>query len=142
MKNEPPRVLLVDDEVDNLDTFRRVFRRDFAMSFARSGAEALALLGEAEFDFAFVDYAMAEMDGLELMRRAAALRPSMARLMLTAHDGADAVRRARLDGLVVGIVPKPWQREQILQIVGTVQSLERMRVSVEKLRGPPPGGSR
>jgi CheY-like chemotaxis protein len=128
-----PSVLVVDDETENLDTFRRVFRKDFAMHFARSGSEALTLLRTQRFDVALVDYAMPEMNGLELLRHAITVQPTMARLMVTAHEGVAAVRQARTDGVTLAVIPKPWSREQILQAVATVLRLGRMRASVDQL---------
>jgi CheY-like chemotaxis protein len=134
MTIEPlPSVLVVDDEAENLDTFRRVFRKDFAMHFARSGSEALTLLRTRRFDVALVDYAMPEMNGLELLRYATAVQPAMARLMVTAHEGVAAVRQARTDGVTIAVIPKPWNRDQILQAVAMVLRMGRMRASVEQL---------
>jgi DNA-binding NtrC family response regulator len=126
-------VLVVDDEQANLDTFRRVFRKDFEMVFARSGDEALHHVRRQRFDVALVDYAMPAMSGVEFLRRAAEIQPEMARLMLTAHDGVDEVRDARPSGLVISIISKPWQREQILHWVATAQRMSQMRASVAKL---------
>ena len=128
-----PSVLLVDDEAENLDTFRRVFRKEFAMRLALSGQEAVALMRQNRFDVALVDYAMPEMNGLELLRRATTLQPEMARLMVTAHEAVPAVRQARADGIMIGVIPKPWNREQVLQAVATVLQLGRMRASVQQL---------
>ena len=41
-------VLVVDDEQDNLDAFRFVFRKSFALRYAQGGADALSMLGERE----------------------------------------------------------------------------------------------
>ncbi len=134
MPPEPlPSVLVVDDESENLDTFRRVFRKDFTLQFAQSGAEALGLIRMHRFDVTLVDYAMPAMNGIELLRHATVLQPTMARLMVTAHEGVDAVRQARVDGVTIAVIPKPWNREQILQVVATVLRLGRMRASVEQL---------
>ncbi|MEL6471059.1 MAG: fused response regulator/phosphatase, partial [Cyanobacteria bacterium J06623_4] len=40
------KLLVVDDEPDNLDLLYRTFRRDFRVFKAKSGAEALELLDE------------------------------------------------------------------------------------------------
>src|SRR5262245_31330058 len=121
MPPEPqPSVLVVDDEEENLDTFRRVFRKEFAIYCSRSGAEALARLDQTRFDVALVDYAMPEMNGLEFLRRAALIQPAMARIIVTAHEAVPEVRQARVDGVTIAVIPKPWGRAQILQAVETV----------------------
>lgn len=127
------RVLVVDDEQPNLDTFRRAFRKDFEMVLASSGADALAHVRAQRFDIAIVDYSMPGMNGVEFLRQAAAIQPEMARLMVTAHDALPEVRESRESGLAISIVPKPWSRERILQCVETAQRIAEMRKSVERL---------
>lgn len=126
-------VLVVDDEQANLDTFKRVFRKEFEMTFARSGAEALAELATRSFDVALVDYAMPGMNGVELLHRASEVQPNMARLMVTAHGSVDEVREARATGLAINIIAKPWQKDQVLQWVAQAQRMAQMRASVSKL---------
>jgi len=126
-------VLVVDYEEANLETFRRVFRKELDMTFARSGAEALAALARQAFDVALVDYAMPEMNGVELLHRASEIQPHMARLMVTAHDTVGEVREARSTGLAIHIISKPWQKDQILQWVAQAQRMAQMRASVSRL---------
>jgi CheY-like chemotaxis protein len=127
------RVLVVDDEDANLDTFRRVFRKDFDMAFARSAAEAIAKLETQTFDVALVDYAMPDMNGIDFLKRAATLQPEMARLMVTAHEGLSELRDSRASGLAISIISKPWQREQVMHWVTTAQRMAEMRRSVARL---------
>jgi CheY-like chemotaxis protein len=132
---EPARctVLVVDDEEANLDTFRRVFRKDFDMEFARSGAEALVLLRKMPFNVILCDFAMPDMNGVALLQRAAEIQPDMARLLVTAHDGATEVRDARASGLAISIIAKPWQKEQVSHWVQTALRMIQMRASVARL---------
>jgi carbamoyl-phosphate synthase large subunit len=62
-------VLLVDDNPDLLDVARRYLSRlpDLRLSTARSGSEALRLVGEQQFDVVVSDYHMPDMDGLKLV---------------------------------------------------------------------------
>ena len=56
------------------------------MSQAASGAEAVELLSEGP-DVLVSDYAMPEMDGLALIRRAQRALPRLPALLLTGYDG-------------------------------------------------------
>ena len=105
-----PRVLFVDDEDHNLATLRRVFRRDYEMSFAASVAEAIELIRTQRFDVAFVDYAMLGMSGLELLSAADEIQPLMGRVMLTAHADLAEVALANAIGLSAAVLSKPWSR--------------------------------
>jgi CheY-like chemotaxis protein len=129
-----PLVLVVDDEPANLSTMARVFRKELALTLARSGAEALDLAQRQRFDVALVDYSLPEMDGVEVLRRLAAVQPAMARLMVTAHDQLQPVLDCKAAGLAVSIIPKPWQKEQVLRWIATALRLASMRSSVARMR--------
>src|SRR4051812_24090955 len=94
-----PAVLVVDDEQANLATFRRVFRQDFDMYLATSAEEALEHMAERAFDVALVDFAMPGMNGVEFFREAATRRPTMDRILVTAHADLPEVRAAKASGL-------------------------------------------
>ncbi len=63
-KPEKPKMLVVDDESDNLDLLYRTFRRDFQVLRADSGGAALELLStEGEVAVIISDQRMPEMKG-------------------------------------------------------------------------------
>lgn len=108
-----PRVLVVDDEESILETTQRAFRRKFDMVLAKSGPEAVELLGEHEFDIALVDYMMPGMNGVAVCQQAAQIQPGMRRVMVTAHVDLDDVDRALDSGIVQLVVIKPWSRAEL-----------------------------
>ncbi len=91
------RALFVDDEPLVLSGLRRMLRslrHDWDMSFANSGAEALALLEDADFTVIVSDMRMPEMDGAALLNEVAKRHPAVARLVLSGHAELDAILRA------------------------------------------------
>ena len=67
MKQEPIKVLMVDDTPENLVALEALLRREGVQPLsARSGAEALELLLVHEVALALLDVQMPEMDGFEL----------------------------------------------------------------------------
>jgi CheY-like chemotaxis protein len=112
----PLRVLVVDDESYNLDTFRRVFRRDLSMDFAESGEEALARLRErdGDYDVIVTDHAMPGITGVELLTRVREDYPRLGRVMVTAHAELPEVRESTESGVSIAVVMKPWQKEELL----------------------------
>ena len=95
------RVLIVDDEDNVLDAFRRQYGRHYEVHSASDAWEALQIL-EDHGPFAVVvsDWKMPKIDGVqflgEVMRRA----PETSRIMLTGHAAhhlaVDAVNRGYL----------------------------------------------
>src|SRR6476619_663786 len=67
MKSEPIKLLMVDDNPENLVALEALLRRDgVQLLAARSGAEALELLLVHEVALAVLDVQMPDMDGFEL----------------------------------------------------------------------------
>jgi CheY-like chemotaxis protein len=110
----PLRVLVVDDESYNLDTFRRVFRRQFAMEFATGADEALELLKRGDFDVLVTDHAMPGLTGVELLARVRQDYPHLGRVMVTAHAELAEVRESLENGVSTAVVMKPWRKEELL----------------------------
>ncbi|MCC7284106.1 MAG: response regulator [Acetobacteraceae bacterium] len=107
-------VLVVDDEPDMEALFRQQFRRDvragrFDLAFAAGGAQALEEIGAArgrDIILLLSDINMPGMTGLELLRRARALRPELPVMMVTAY-GDERTRQLALEGGAAGMLAKP-----------------------------------
>jgi two-component system, sensor histidine kinase and response regulator len=128
-----PRVLLVDDDEANLRAFQRVFRRQYDITAASSGEEALRALKVSSFDVALVDYAMPRMNGIELLRTMAEFHPRVSRFMLTAHADIAEVVATTKTGLTLAVVMKPWEREDIERAVNRAMSLASMARAVAQM---------
>ena len=91
----PPRILIVDDNPENLDILQtRLARHGFEILTARDGEEALATAREARPDLILLDIMMPKLDGIEVCRRLKANRslPFMPIVMVTAKaDTKDIV---------------------------------------------------
>ena len=96
-----PLILVVDDEPDVEALFRQQFRRDlraarFTMDFARSGAQALEIVAEAQASLILIlsDVNMPGMSGLDLLLKARQARPDVPVIMITAYGDAETRREA------------------------------------------------
>ena len=93
-------VLFVDDEQSLLDGQRRALRnmRDqWDMHFANSGAAALAMFEEIQFDVIISDMRMPRMDGIELLKRVRQMSPRTIRIVLSGQtDLQEALQSASL----------------------------------------------
>ena len=96
-------ILVVDDEPDVADLFRRGFRREtrqgkYVTHFAASGEQALDRLAE-EIEPTLVavlsDINMPGMDGLELIGKIKHRHPDLPVMMVTAYGDDERRRRAR-----------------------------------------------
>ena len=87
--NNPPAVLIVDDDASLLTLLSLSLRRaGYPTLTAANGPAALELLASQPVDFLLTDGRMDEMDGFELSRRAKDLRPELHIAMISAVFGA------------------------------------------------------
>jgi adenylate cyclase len=91
----PPRILVVDDNPENLDILRtRLGIHGYEILAADNGEEALALAREEQPDLILLDVMMPKMDGFEVCRRLRAdpALPFMPIILVTAKaDSKDIV---------------------------------------------------
>ena len=111
------KIMIVDDEPANLRLLERLFRRDYQVISAASGAEALRLLDQHDVALLITDQRMPGMTGIELLKRTAAIRPHMVRIILTGYTDVSALVEAINCGQVYKYVTKPWSNDDLRQTV-------------------------
>lgn len=107
------KIMIVDDEAANLRTLARLFRENYQVITAESGAEALLLLEQHDVALLISDQRMPQMSGIELMKQTVSLRPHMVRILLTGYTDVEALIEAINCGLVYRYVTKPWNNEDL-----------------------------
>lgn len=79
-------VLLVDDEVELVKAFKTKLENDgMEVSVAHSGAGGLALLRKRNFDVAVFDIRLPDEDGVDLLKKAKMIQPTLEAIMLTGY---------------------------------------------------------
>lgn len=107
------KLLIVDDELANLRLLERLFSHDFQCLTASSGMEAIRLIEQHDIAILITDQRMPTMTGLELLKRTAAVRPHMVRILLTGYTDVEALVEAVNSGLVYMYMTKPWNNEDL-----------------------------
>lgn len=135
------KILIVDDEASNLRALERLFRTEYDVLTAGSGADALSLLEHHDMALLIADQRMPEMSGIELMRRTARLRPHMVRILLTGYTDVDSLIEAINTGHVYKYITKPWNNDDLLLTVAralehyeTLKSRHNLQMINERLR--------
>ena len=110
--------MIVDDEPANLRLLERLFRREYEVITAASGAEALQLLGQHDVALLITDQRMPGMTGIELLKQTVSFRPHMVRIILTGYTDMGALVEAINCGHVYKYVTKPWSNDDLRLTVG------------------------
>ncbi|PIP36792.1 MAG: two-component system response regulator [Desulfobacterales bacterium CG07_land_8_20_14_0_80_52_14] len=84
------KVLVVDDEEDFLAILvKRLSKRGVTVFEAKSGDEALSLIGREPIDVVVLDVRMPGLDGIETLKAIKQIDPSIEVIMLTGHANVE-----------------------------------------------------
>lgn len=116
--NSKTKILVVDDEPDNLDLLYRTFHEEYQVLRAESGPAALDILATAG-DIAVIisDQRMPLMSGTEFLSLTATQYPDVIRIILTGYTDVEDLVEAINSGKVFKYVTKPWDAVQLLALV-------------------------
>ncbi|MDJ1173681.1 response regulator [Roseofilum capinflatum] len=128
-------MLVVDDEPDNLDLLYRTFRREFQVSKAESGAEALKVLAaEGEVAVIISDQRMPQMKGTEFLSQTVEQYPNTMRIILTGFTDVEDLVEAINSGQVYKYITKPWDPTELKGVVDrATQTYELLKQRTEEL---------
>ncbi|MGB7712265.1 MAG: response regulator [Microcoleus sp.] len=130
-----PKMLVVDDEPDNLDLLYRTFRRDFNVLKAESGIRALEVLGlEGEVAVIISDQRMPEMKGTEFLSKTVPQFPNTVRIILTGFTDIEDLVDAINSGQVYKYITKPWDPNELKMVVQkAAETYEVLKQRTEEL---------
>ena len=106
-------ILYLDDEQDNLISFKAVFRRHFNVFTAINAAEAFNVLDTNKIDLTISDQRMPELSGVEYLEQVKEKFPGIIRMLLTGYSEIQAVIDAINKGQIYYYATKPWKFETL-----------------------------
>ena len=132
----PARILIADDNPDNLDIFRtRLAVHGYEILTATDGEEALAVAREKQPDLILLDVMMPKMDGTDVCRRlkADASLPFTPIVMITAKSATQDVVTA-LDAGADEYLTKPVDHAALVARVKSMLRIKALNDTVEAQR--------
>jgi len=103
-----PRVLVVDDEPQILESIHALLEDDFDVLVTTDATEAVGLLENAQIAVILADQRMPNLTGGEFLAKAREICDAT-RILITGYVDIDALIRAVNDGQIHSYVPKPWE---------------------------------
>jgi len=114
LRNEHPRVLVVDDEASIRDLLAKTLAlAEYDVDTAADASTALARIRAAEYDLLIADLRMPGMDGLTLIRQVKKIRAELPVIIITGFSSeASAIEAVNLG--VAGYLRKPFRVPEVL----------------------------
>ena len=109
------KILLVDDEAAFVNIIaKRLSKRNFDVTCALSGTEAIQVLRKEDFDMCLLDLKMEDMNGIEVLKIFKKMVPGMPVVMLTGHGSIESAREG-LDCGAFDYLSKPYDLEDLIK---------------------------
>lgn len=127
-----PTILVVDDEASIRRTLREILEyEDYDVEEAEDGKQAMEKLRAAAYDLALVDVKMPELDGMEVLKKAADASPETPIVMISGHGTVEtAVEATKLGAF--DFIEKPPDLNRLLLTVRN--ALDRGELEVQNRR--------
>ncbi len=113
MTKEKISILYVDDEMNNLISFKAVFRIKYNILTAISGEEAIKILRNNTVNLIITDQRMPQMTGVEFLESILNEFPDPIRILLTGYADMNAVIDAVNKGKIFHYLSKPWNEDEL-----------------------------
>ncbi|MBP1748453.1 MAG: two component system response regulator, sigma54-specific [Deltaproteobacteria bacterium] len=121
------RVLIVDDEEQLVEAFRKKLSRDgLSVTAAFTAREALAVMKKHTFDVCVLDIRLPDMDGVELLKTIKKNEPNLEIIMLTGHASVDtAIQSMKLGAY--DYLSKPCKLTELSNVIQKAYEKKSLR---------------
>lgn len=113
MPKEKITILYVDDEENNLISFKATFRLKYNVITAVSGDEAMKIVQSTPIQIIITDQRMPNMTGVQFLEKVLETHPEPMRILLTGYADMGAVVDAVNKGKIFHYLAKPWNEAEL-----------------------------
>ncbi len=130
--NEPPRILVIDDEEGIRAGCRRALEPEgYVVETAATGEEGLRRFREGNFDLVLIDVVLPDMRGVDLLKPILEQDPDVVCVVITGYATVELAVQAIRSG-AYDFLSKPFTADVLRMTVA--QGLERRRLTLEARR--------
>ncbi len=127
-------ILVVEDDPEIMNLYRRVLKKYPDVIYVASGTDAIEVVhGDREIGLALVDFNLPGTNGIEVIRELKRTFPAAESVVVTARDDIQSAVEAIKAG-AIRYITKPFDVEDILYLVDQNREKEDLRAEVEELR--------
>ncbi|WNJ20835.1 adenylate/guanylate cyclase domain-containing protein [Pontibacter sp. G13] len=126
-------ILYVDDEPQNLISFRATFRREYTIFTAVGGAEGLDILRKERIDLIITDQRMPVMTGVQFLEKTLEEYPDIIRMVLTGFSDMEAIIDVINSGRIFRYITKPWDESELRMTIENARQISQLRIGNKRL---------
>ncbi len=133
MNNDKISILYVDDEENNLISFKATFRLKYKVFTAISGSDAIEILEKNLIHVIITDQRMPNMTGVEFLEKVIEKFTDPIRILLTGFTDMNAVVDAINKGKIFHYLTKPWNEEELDKTIERAYDIFMEREKIKQM---------
>jgi DNA-binding NtrC family response regulator len=127
-------ILIIDDEAAIRESLETLLEFEgYTVDSAETGEQGLAKIGEHPFDLVLLDFALPDLNGLQVLAEIRERDPQLAVIVITAYGTVDNAVRVIQNG-AANFIQKPWDNEKLLADVRAVMGRRHAEQENEQLK--------
>jgi DNA-binding NtrC family response regulator len=131
---ESARILLVDDDKNVLEGYKRLLHGLFEVETATDGGQALAAIHLfGPYEVIISDMQMPGMNGAEFLAKVRQLAPNSVRMVLTGHKDINRAIEAVNEGRIFRYLTKPCEKNELVNAIELASAQYRASTEEKQL---------
>jgi len=126
-------ILYVDDEENNLISFKATFRLNYNIIIASSADAAMKILDTKPVEIIITDQRMPSMTGIEFLEKIIEKYPDPVRILLTGYSDMSAVIDAVNKGKIFHYLSKPWDEKELDETIKKAFEVYRANKEIKEM---------
>ena len=116
-------ILYVDDEPQNLISFKATFRREYNIHTATNGVDGMEILRKNTIHLIITDQRMPGMTGVQFLEKTIPEFPECIRMVLTGFSDMEAIIDVINNGRIFRYITKPWDETELRMTIENARQL-------------------
>ncbi len=133
MEKIAPTILIVDDEVNILESFKMFLKYDYNIFTATSGEEALKIVEKGNINLILLDIMLPDFDGIDLLRQIKDINKNIEVIMVTAIKTVKTAIQAMKLG-AYDYITKPFNVDEVVSSIEKCLEKQKLVREVTYLR--------
>lgn len=126
-------ILYVDDERQNLVSFKATFRREYRIFTALNAKEGMEILRHNNIHLIISDQRMPGMTGVQFLEKILPEYPDSIRMVLTGFSDVTAIIDAINNGRVFRYITKPWDENELRMTIENARKIYSLQINNKQL---------